>query len=95
VSREEDFAQRDADRAAVLAQVGWPAETTPKKVIVPKGARAAMTRLEFAAALVLENWRFPFKLAENVAVISKRTRSVAVCPVSLVLFMAAWSSPGP
>ena len=40
VSREPDFAQRDANRAAVLKQVGWPAETTPKKVIVPKGSVA-------------------------------------------------------
>ena len=40
VSAEPDFAQRDADRAAVLKQVGWPEETTPKKVIVPKGSVA-------------------------------------------------------
>ncbi len=40
VSNEPDFAQRDANRAAVLKQVGWPAETTPKKVIVPKGSVA-------------------------------------------------------
>eukprot|EP01046_Picozoa_sp_COSAG06_P006815 COSAG06_NODE_325_length_17475_cov_13.436982_7_plen_204_part_00 len=40
VSSEPDFARRDANRAAVLKQVGWPAETTPKKVIVPKGSVA-------------------------------------------------------
>eukprot|EP01050_Picozoa_sp_SAG11_P028376 SAG11_NODE_7557_length_1129_cov_1.768932_2_plen_78_part_01 len=34
VSREPDFGRRDADRAAVLEQVGWPLETAPQKVVV-------------------------------------------------------------